>query len=233
MNILIKIPSRERPHKFFLVIKQYFDMAYDKNIRFLATLDADDPMIEKYIHYCNALKSSGLNIEWVVGLSSGKIHAVNRDMNKSGEWDIVVLASDDMICKVQNWDFILSNEIESYFPDTDGVLYHRDGKTQLNTMVIMGRKFAEKMSHDVFGLKEIVIYHPDYISLWCDNFFMDLSRSLGKEKIFEQVLFEHEHYSTHRNIQPDAMMLKNQKFYHQDEATYYKHKNVTFKHIFT
>lgn len=219
MKILVKFPTRERPHKWFLVIKQYFDLAHDKDIRFLVTLDSDDPHINTYVKYCQSLQQQGLSIEWIIGLSSNKIHAVNRDMDKSGDWDIVVLASDDMICKVQNWDFILSNEMESYFPDTDGVLYHKDGKTQLNTMCILGREYYNRFGY---------IYEPEYISLWADNEFMEVSRMLEKERVFEQVLFEHEHYSTHRHIQPDAMMLKNQKFYHQDEATYKRRKHLNF-----
>ncbi len=51
---------------------------------------------------------------------------------------------------------------------------------------------------------------------------------LGKEKIFEHVLFEHEHFSTHRHVHKDALMTRTQSFYYQDKATYDQRKQLNF-----
>lgn len=221
MNILVKFPSRERPHKFFLAIKHYIDLSHGENVRYLITLDSNDPTLNLYVSYCEKLKEQGVNIEWIIGESTGKIHAVNRDMDKSGEWDIVVLASDDMICKIENWDIILQNEMSDFYPDTDGILYHNDGFTTLNTMCIIGRKYFDRFGY---------LYHPDYISLFCDNEFMEVSRKLGKETYFDQVLFRHEHWSNGKQFSHtnDDLMKRTEKWYEADKATYELRKFKNF-----
>ena len=220
-KILVKFPSRERPHKFFLCIKKYIDNQTTNNVRYLITLDNNDPLNLAYRNYCETLKSQGVNIEYVVGDSLGKIDAVNRDMPESSGWDIVVLASDDMQCQVQGWDAIIQNEMFDYCQDTDGVLFHKDGYTQLNTMCIIGRKYFDRFGY---------IYQPDYISLWADNEFMEVSRLLNKEYVFEQVLFRHEHFSNSGSYAhtKDVLMRKNESYYYQDEATFKRRKQINF-----
>lgn len=221
MQILVKFPSRSRPHKFFLCLKGYIDKSHGENVRYLITLDEDDNFLLAYTNYCESLQSQGVKIDYIVGKSEGKIHAVNRDMEHSGEWDILVLGSDDMICKTDNWDVILENEMGEYYPDTDGVLYHNDGYTKLNTMCILGRKYFERFNY---------IYYPEYKSLWADNEFMLVSRQLGKETYFEQVLFRHEHFSNSNQFQHtrDGLMNKNESFYREDEALFNKRKPLIY-----
>ena len=63
-------------------------------------------------------------------------------MDKAGEWDICVVASDDMIPQVRGWDEEL---IEKMPKDLDHVLFYNDGYCgrKLNTMCIFGRKYYE------------------------------------------------------------------------------------------
>ena len=67
---------------------------YGANIQFLITLDNDDTsmntpeVIEKLKNF--------KNLDFVFGESLNKIDAVNRDI-VDGDWDIILLASDDMI----------------------------------------------------------------------------------------------------------------------------------------
>lgn len=230
MQILCKFPSRQRPHKFFLCIKKYIDLQTTNDVRYLITLDKDDNLLLAYTNYCETLKSQGVNLEYVVGESTGKIHAVNRDMDDAGDWDILVLGSDDMQCVYHGWDNVLQTEMKEHYPDTDGVLFHKDGFTELNTMVIAGRLYLDKLSFMTYELSEIAIYHPDYVSLWCDNEFMDVSRQLGKETIFETVLFKHEHYSNGSQFHhtKDALMNKTEKYYRQDKEVYERRKSFNF-----
>lgn len=221
MNILVKFPTRERPHKWFIVIKNYIDSQWSKNVSYLITLDDCDPQLAVYVSYCEKLKQQGVNIRWIIGASAGKINACNRDLEKTEDWDILVLASDDMICQVQNWDFVISNNMESIYPDTDGILHFSDGftKERLNTMCIMGRKYFERFNY---------IYHNDYISLWADNEFMEVSQQLKKVTYSEQVLFKHEHPSNTTSGLNDSLMKHNESFYQSDKTTYEKRKSVNF-----
>ena len=53
------------------------------------------------------------NIKYVYGNSVSKIHAVNRDIETVDEWDIVLLASDDMTPKVKGYDKVKFLKLEN------------------------------------------------------------------------------------------------------------------------
>lgn len=223
MDILVKFPCRERPQKLLQRITEYQSLSEDKNIQYLISLDSNDLTMNAYV--LGRLQALGVTV--CLGHSNNKIHACNRDIDKASEWDILVLASDDMVCIQQGWDSILKAEMAINFPDTDGVLFHWDGDRAtkahnngagLNTMCILGKKY-----YDRFGY----IYHPDYKSLWSDNEFSDVSRILNKEYKSDIVLFKHDHYSNNGQ-QPDNLMRKTQSFYTEDQQTYLKRKAVNF-----
>jgi hypothetical protein len=100
------------------------------------------------------------------------------------------------------------------------VLWYNDGYVgqKLNTMCIMGRKYFDRFAY---------IYHPDYISLFCDNEFMDVSMILNKVKYSEDVLFKHEHPANGVGAM-DKLYNMNEKYYKIDQITYEKRKQQNF-----
>lgn len=222
MKILVKFPTRSRPAKFLQTLQGYIDKAADlSNVTFLVTYDDDDATMNNSA-ILNKLEQ--LQVHAIGGSSKSKIHAINRDMDMALEWDICMLASDDMICQVHGWDERLREEMKSNFPDTDGCLWFHDGDQAtknggLCTMCILGRKY-----YDRFGY----IYHPAYISLWSDNEYTEIARRLNKLKFFEEVLFKHVHFSNTSGLQPDALMIKTQSYFKQDEATYREREGRNF-----
>jgi hypothetical protein len=126
------------------------------------------------------------NIKVVYGNSDSKIHAINRDIELVDEWDIVLLASDDMTPKVKGYDNIIRDRMKEFYPDTDGILWFNDGHqgNKLNTLSILGKKY-----YDRFGY----IYQPEYKSVWSDNEFMMVGNLLGKQTYMDEVIIEHEH----------------------------------------
>lgn len=223
LKILVKFPTRERPKKFEEVINRYILMSKDReNITYLISLDKDDPYLQNYLNIITTLEHKA-SIHAVVDLSKGKIDACNRDVYREKQWDILVLASDDMICQRVGWDEILRNEMEEYYPELDGVLWHNDGFTQqrLNTMCILGRK-----RYNIFNY----IYNPEYTSLWCDNEFMEVSNKDNKQTYFKDVLFRHEHYSngpSYHNTQ-DNLLRKNEKYFQEDKLVYERRRAAGF-----
>lgn len=226
MKILVKFPSRSRPKKFLSTLSKYIDLSTRNDIHYLITIDSDDVTMNNG-DILQTLNQK--NVTYFIGHSSSKVHAINRDISKIKEqWDILVLASDDMICQCPAWDEILRKEMQQHFPDTDGVLYHWDGDEAtarhdngkgLNTMCILGRKY-----YDRFGY----IYHPTYKSLWCDNEFGDVSRILGKEYKSNTVLFKHEHFSNSPHVKLDALMVKTQSYFSEDKKNYMQRKGINF-----
>jgi hypothetical protein len=185
MKLLIKFPTRGRKNKFFTVLKQYQKLCEDiDNTFFLITLDNDDE--EMNSPEVSDIFSTFKNIKYVYGDSTSKIHAVNRDIETVDEWDIVLLASDDMTPKVKGYDNIIRNKMKEHYPDTDGVLWFNDGHqgNNLNTLCILGKKYYERFNH---------IYHPEYKSVWSDNEFMLVGNILKKQTYFDEVIIEHEH----------------------------------------
>jgi len=224
MKILVKFPTRSRPDKFLSTLKGYIDNTYDEsNIDYLITLDSDDPsMNDDVLKSINALSK---NITINHGTSTSKIHAVNRGLELyKKHWDIIVLASDDMVCMRKHWDDIIIRNMKSFYSDTDGTLWFWDGdintkKNGLCTMNIMGRKY-----YDRFGY----LYHPSYISLWCDNEYTDVAMQLNKMVFIDDVLFKHIHFSNTPGMRPDALMQKTQSYFMRDKENYYKRKQINF-----
>jgi hypothetical protein len=183
MKILIKFPTRNRKDKFFEVLQKYYDFATDlSKIEFLITLDFDDDSMNNQ-EVIDKLKSYE-NLRFVFGKSNNKIHAVNRDI-ELGDWDIILLASDDMIPIEKGYDEQIRFNMTINYPNTDGILWFNDGnRKDLNTLCILGKKYYERFGY---------IYHPDYKSLWADNEFMTIGNLLKKQIFIDKVIIHHQH----------------------------------------
>jgi uncharacterized protein YerC len=214
MKLLIKFPTRGRKDKFFSTLDKYYE--YCKNIDnmdFLISLDEDD----NEMNNTEVLKklSNYKNIKVVVGLSKSKIDAVNRDLNNYNKhWDVVLLASDDMIPTIKGYDDIIRDNMMFNYPDTDGILFFNDGfqGNKLNTLCILGKKYYERFNY---------IYHPDYKSCWSDNEFMVVGNILKRQSYIDQVIIRHEHPDWgYGNI--DYVHNNNVKDWHHDNDIYNK-----------
>ena len=219
MKLLIKFPTRNRKNKFFKVLRQYQNLCEDlENTYFLITLDNDDESMNP--SDVEDIFNTFKNIKVVYGTSDSKIHAVNRDIELINDWDIVLLASDDMTPKVKGYDNIIRNKMKEFYSDTDGILWFNDGHmgNKLNTLCILGKKY-----YDRFGY----IYHPEYKSVWSDNEFMLVGNLLGKQTYFEQVIIEHEHpdwgYGSRDEIHQNKSKNEN-----QDKLLFTKRKDNNF-----
>ena len=217
MKILFKFPTRNRWDWFQETLEAYYGMmSEDCNFQFLITLDEDDPVmfvpeVWEYLDYQPKLI-------YKYGKSKTKIEACNADMDLVDEWDILVLVSDDMIPVIQNFDEIIVENMQRYFPDLDGALHFNDGllgKHRTITLSIIGRKLYERFGY---------IYHPAYKSFFCDNEFTKQVRKLKKVVYIPQVIIEH----FWRGNEGDALYRRNAEMCGIDEITYNNRKVVGF-----
>jgi len=213
MNIVAKLPTRNRPERFKEVITECIERQSGE-VTYLISADKDDETMNNTDIKLFCLKN---NLNIVYGKSKNKVHAINRD---EIEFDILILLSDDMYCVQDGWDERIKNDMISNFPDMDGVLWYNDGFTgdKLDTMVIMGRKY-----YDRFGY----IYHPEYTSLWCDNEFMEVAKSLERIIYFDDVLFEHRHPANIGYGNDEGYELT-ESFYKKDEVIFNERKSNGF-----
>jgi len=212
MRLLIKFPTRGRPQQFVRVLQQYLAVAGDKeNLKILVTLDEDDTTATPaFVNYVQRLHSC---IQVIVGKSEGKVHAINRDMPDPSTFDILLLASDDMVPVVSMYDMMIRDSMEQFFPDTDGVLFYNDGYvgSLLNTLVICGSKYYARFGY---------IYHPAYKSLFCDNEFMTTAERLQRQVYLDYVIIKHEHPANNQTVHSDALYQVNDKHWAHDEAVW-------------
>lgn len=212
MKLLIKFPTRGRKEMFFSTLNKYHE--YCNNIDdtfFLISIDSDDNEMntDEVVSLLNTYK----NTKVVVGNSLSKIDAVNRDLNElEYEWDIVLLASDDMIPQIKGYDDIIRDNMLFNYPDTDGILWFNDGfqGNRLNTLCIIGREYYKRFNY---------IYHPDYKSCWSDNEFMVVGNLLNKQVYIDTVIIKHEHPDWGYGL-PDHVHNNNVKDWNHDNNIY-------------
>lgn len=220
MHILYKFATRSRPEKFKATVEKILFLSKHLYFTILVSIDIDDPTAGEVIAYKQILCDvyTGMNnITTVLGTSKNKIDAINRDMDVIPDWDIIVNVSDDMVFLKEGFDLDI---IEAFGGNLDQFIHFPDGHTgeKLASMSIIGSEY-----YDRFGY----IYHPDYVSLWCDNEAMEVAQQLNKYKYVDKQIFEHRHPAWVGGP-VDAQLAHTQKFERQDHRTYLKRKSLGF-----
>ena len=218
MNLLIKFPTRNRVDKFLQTLDLYVRYLDDKSTKIIVSCDNDDESMKE--DFIQEVLEQYENVELHFSDNKSKIEAVNANL-EAVEFDIILLASDDMIPKVKGYDTIIKNKMKEFYPDTDGILWFNDGfqKNRLNTLCILGKKY-----YDRFGY----IYHPHYHSVWCDNEFMDVGNILKKQTYIDEVIIEHQHPDWGYGLR-DEIHTTNQMNEQYDFMVYNKRKSINFE----
>ena len=217
LKFVIKYPTRGRPSQFIRQMQTYRSMLSRKHpVRFVISIDEDDRFMKskEMDNYFRRQK----DCQVFVGQSKGKIEAVNADFDKLGNYDVLILASDDMIPTTRHYDLVIADLMKEHFPAMDGCLHFYDGLNAhgLNTMPIAGKRLIDKQGY---------IYQPDYISEWCDNEWQDVTERDGKSFKSEKILFCHEWIA---KTGQDATFKRNSGFYSIDKLTYQRRKAAGF-----
>lgn len=218
MKLVIKFPTRGRSSKFLLALKKYIDYLDDKSTQIIVTCDNDDEDMKQ--PHIKEVLSNYSNVKIFFGDNKSKIEAINANLTDI-DFDVVLLASDDMIPVKKGFDTIIKESMEKHYPDTDGVLWFNDGYQgkKLNTLSILGKKYYERFNY---------IYHPEYISVWCDNEFMSVGNILGKQTYFDEVIIQHQHPDWGFGNR-DGTHTLNSKNERHDRELYNKRKKINFE----
>jgi hypothetical protein len=212
-RFLLKYATRNRPELFCKTLGIWIDkLSGLHTTHIIVSVDSDDyamqtPLVRMAMSNIDPEKR--VKVSFYTGPHTNKVTAINRDMEHAGDFDVLVVVSDDMVPLVDRYDEIVFNDMEKHHPNGFGALHYDDGSTnhQLCTLSIM-----DKQMYDHFGY----IYHPDYKMLWCDNEFMDVARGMNKLPFIDRVIIEHQ-YKRHGN---DAVYDKSESKYQEDRRTY-------------
>lgn len=226
-KILVKIPTRTRPHRFIQVLKEYVATEKDpENIQYLISVDEDDEtMNDSGMSSIIAEIIGRERLIYLVDISKNKIDAINRDIKKVDDWDILVNGADDMVPIVKGWDEIIREKFNEMVPiDKPMCLHFSDGtQPKLCTMAIMNRA-----AYELNGW----IYHPSYISLWCDQEYTDFWNQGHRMIRIQRILFEHRHPATrsHKRHPMDSLYKRNEDscLWNKDMANYHERKSKNF-----
>lgn len=218
-KILVKFPTRSRPDKFFNTLNKYYKFLDDlDNVKFIVSLDTDDLTMNNA--ETRIKLTSYKNLSYYFSENKSKVDAINANLEDL-DFDILLLASDDMIPIIYGYDKIIRNIMMLNFPDTDGVIWFNDGVQgmNLNTLSIMGIKYYKRFNY---------IYHPAYKSLYCDNEFTEVSSKLGNVVYCDTPIITHQHHST--NLTPlDNLYLSNEMYKDVDYLTWIDRKNNNYE----
>lgn len=223
LKILWKFPCRGREASFFKSLDSLNDNIRDReNYLISLTIDEDDEIlnhphvIEKISQYPNT------KIEW--GLSKSKIDAINRSF-PDYEYDLIVCWSNDMVMTMYGADDIIRDyayQINNNHGD-DFLLHipEKDSMAALNVLYIATKKYYSRFGY---------IYHPSYLSLFCDNETFDVSKLLNKyHYVGTTGLYEHRNpaYSEY-GVERDFLFDFQQSQWGKDEANYNERKARNF-----
>jgi hypothetical protein len=173
------------------------------------TCDLDDRN-RKLEEYC-----SKNNIQLFYGESSGKVNAINRDMDFVGAWDILVNLSDDQKFTKKGFDDV----IRECFKEEDVFLHIFDGnRKDFSTMSIMDLKYYNR---DGF------IYNPVYKSLSCDVEATEVAKIRGRYRYCDEKMMVHSH-PAFRKGRVDELYRINNKYAAQDVQTYVERSQHNF-----
>ncbi len=224
MNILVKLPSRERPEQFMEVMRENVATCDDlSRVHWLFSFDHDDQSM-----WGIGAELGSLPIEGTIrfGHSSSKVEAINRDigdLNEPGSvvpWDILLVLSDDMRPVEKGWDTVIREAFAEYHPDGDGLIWYFDNyQRSISTIPLMGRRY-----YDRFGY----VYHPSYQSLFCDNEATDVAKALGRLTFIDRVLFTHRHPANTSEAANDALYKRNEALWGVDNRNYRRRKAKGF-----
>jgi hypothetical protein len=222
VKLTYSFPSRNRPVKFFAALDNIRSMSSSDNYEVIAKLDTDD--IKFTDRFKERLKQyPEVTVKW--GRSKNKVHAVNRDL-EGMTGDILMCHSDDMVFIKNGFDDFIRAQYLGFDINTggyrpfDGLLHLPDGYAgaRVCTYSIMDVNYYKRFGY---------IYHPDYISLWCDNEATVVAKRLNKYKYVNEQIFQHEH-PVLGHVPKDEMYQKDGKYYKIEEITFRKREIKNF-----
>lgn len=193
-------------------------MSNSDNYFIVAKIDEDDPKLEKY--------KMGLHLYPEVvprfGLSNNKIHSINRSLDDIPYFDIIIIMSDDIRWDVKGFDDEIRKAFTFFFPQLNGTIHYPEDNAKARTIIIsiLGVNLYKQLGY---------LYHPDFISVYCDNHFTEMTKLMGKYAYINKRLFSHLH-PIWKTAAWDSQYraTESKENYAADRETFLKHKQNNF-----
>lgn len=216
-RVLVRMPTRGRAIQALEVLEKYRNMAGIPILIEVVVDEDDESMFTAEV----LQRLAALDCIVTSGQHTNKIAACNG--GRVTDWDILILASDDMVPTVEDYAIHVITDMEQYFPYLDGALHYNDGhqRSNLCTLPIFGRRLYEQFGY---------IYHPDYKSLFCDREQTDILKAMGRLAYVDKILIEHKHHIWGDGVEKDALYERNDALEGDDRKTFEQRKVLTRPH---
>lgn len=215
-RVLVRMPTRNRPAQALNALAAYRMLA-GYPIEIEVVVDRDD---EKMASSEVLQRLCALGASVSVGDHNSKIEAVNG--GRISDWDILVLASDDMIPVTDGYARIIVEEMNRHFPYFDGLIYFDDGYAgeRCCTLPIFGKRL-----YDQFGY----VYEPSYKSLCCDVEQTEVLRAMRRAVYVNKMIIEHMHPAAGK-ASFDPLYTRNESLFSEDKPIFERRKNTLRPH---
>jgi hypothetical protein len=186
------------------------------NVRFVFTFDKDDDTMnnDEIKNYLNDLD---FDLAYYYGSHFNKVEAINDNLTHE-DFDILMLCADD-IYVTENFDDKIVQEFLNSPHGLDAILqiYTYRWEFALDVFCIMGKDYYDRFNY---------IYHPSYISEFCDNEYTTVAKSLGKSIQTMDMILTHKW----ENIKGDATRQRNmdRTLLNKDESNFNFRKSTNF-----
>lgn len=215
-RLLIRMPTRGRPAQALAVLEKYRRMA-GAPVAIEVVIDRDDEtMMQAEVQQ----RLAALGCIVTAGQHANKIAACNG--GRYADWDILALASDDMVPVAEGYGARIIAAMEEHFPYLDGAVFFSDGfqRSNLCTLPIMGRRL-----HQQFGY----VYDPAYQSLFCDREQTDILQAMGRLAYVPEKIIEHKHHIWGK-AEKDELYKRNDALEDQDKTVFELRCKLTQPH---
>lgn len=213
IDLLIKYPTRARPDLFKRILTEYINkLSGNHKVKFVISMDMNDDSCNNHpMRYFLENAKTKVDLEYYYGNSKNKVDACNRNI-PADDWKVCLLVSDDMTPMVHGYDEIIMRDMAHHFPDLDGALNYNAGHGYPRVMVlsIVGNPYYKRFNY---------IYHPDYVSLFCDEEQTVVARQMNKIVDINRKIISHDwngikddlRKHTEQYYQSDKVIFENRK----------------------
>ena len=208
------MPTRSRPEQALEMLTKYRNMA-GRPVMLEVVVDDNDasmatPDVRQRLTELGCVVTSGPHKSKIEAMNGGRVT----------DWDIIVLASDDMVPVVNGWAQHVERDMMTSFPQLDGALHYNDGHTgnKLCTLPIFGRRLYAQFGY---------IYHPGYRSFFCDNEQTEVLQGMGRLTYLPTWIIEHRHPANVK-MASDGLYRANNLPWDQDKEVYNSRKSRGF-----
>lgn len=185
------------------------------NYQVALKVDRNDPTLRKY------LSKAYPEILLFIGQSESKVHAINRDIPLY-DWDIIVNTSDDILWRLGAGREITNNyESDTFLHFPEPYAESQAAKRKKESICVCS--IMDRVYFDRFGY----IYNPEYKSLYADNEATEVSKTLGRYKFVDKVIFEHLHPAAGKAVKDQQYKLT-ESFGTVDKRTFLTRKEKGF-----